>query len=94
MNSRYSIFHELKFSYESAVTRSVFIFYVAPAHNFYQLVRRFSHRMDPGGTIFPFAGPYGNRGHFLIVLVVTFNFKSVQPLTLSLNSRFQSLNVP
>ncbi len=64
MNARYTIRHELKFTYESAVTGSVITLFLAPARNLSQLVRSFSLGTDPGGAIFTFIGSYGNRGHF------------------------------
>ena len=64
MTSRYSIRHELEFTYESAVTGSVITLFLAPARNLRQLVHSFSLSTDPGGSIFTFTGPYGNRGHF------------------------------
>ena len=64
MTARYTIRHELKFTYESAVTGSVITLFLAPARNLSQLVRSFSLGTDPGGAIFPFIGSYGNRGHF------------------------------
>lgn len=64
MTARYSIRHELEFTYESAVTGSVITLFLAPARNLRQLVRSFSLSTDPGGSIFTFTGPYGNRGHF------------------------------
>ncbi|MCY3488540.1 MAG: hypothetical protein OXH34_08875, partial [Bacteroidetes bacterium] len=64
MTSRYSIRHELEFTYESVVTGSVITLFLAPARNLRQLVHSFSLSTDPGGSIFTFTGPYGNRGHF------------------------------
>ena len=64
MTARYSIRHELKFAYERAVTGSVITLFLAPARNLRQLVHNFSLSTDPGGAIFTFVGPYGNRGHF------------------------------
>ena len=64
MTARYTIRHELKFTYEGAVTGSVITLFLAPARNLNQLVRSFSLGTDPGGSIFAFTGPYGNRGHF------------------------------
>lgn len=64
MTARYTIRHELKFTYESAVTGSVITLFLAPARNLSQLVRSFSLSTDPGGAIFTFIGSYGNRGHF------------------------------
>ncbi len=64
MISRYSICHELRFTYKSEVTGSVITLFLAPARNLRQAVRSFSLNTDPGGSIFTFTGPYGNRGHF------------------------------
>ena len=64
MTARYTIRHELTFTYESAATRSVITLFLAPARNLNQLVRSFSLGTDPGGAIFSFTGSYGNRGHF------------------------------
>ncbi len=64
MTARYTIRHELKFTYEGAVTGSVITLFLAPARSLNQLVRSFSLGTDPGGSIFAFTGPYGNRGHF------------------------------
>ena len=64
MTTRYTILHELKFTYESAVTGSVITLFLAPSRNLHQLVHSFSLSTDPGGSITTFTGPYGNRGHF------------------------------
>ncbi len=64
MTARYSIRHELKFTYEGTVTGSVLTLFLVPARNLRQLVRNFSLNTDPGGAIFTFSAPYGNQGHF------------------------------
>lgn len=64
MNARYVIRHELEFRYDAPVSGSVMTLFLAPVRDRRQQLRSFSIDTDPGGPIFEFRGPFGNRGHF------------------------------
>lgn len=64
MSARYSIRHELEFRYDAPVRGSVMTLFLHPVRDRRQQLRSFSIETDPGGAIFGFRGPFGNRGHF------------------------------
>ncbi len=64
MSARYSIRHELEFRYDAPVRGSVMTLFLAPVQDRRQQLRSFSVETDPGGAVFEFRGPFGNRGHF------------------------------
>ena len=64
MSARYSIRHELEFRYDAPVRGSVMTLFLSPVRDRRQQLRSFSIETDPGGAMFEFRGPFGNRGHF------------------------------
>ena len=64
MSARYSIRHELEFRYDAPVRGSVMTLFLSPVRDRRQQLRSFSIETDPGGAVFEFRGPFGNRGHF------------------------------
>ena len=64
MSARYSIRHELEFRYDAPVHGSVMTLFLSPIRDRSQQLRSFSIETDPGGGMFEFRGPFGNRGHF------------------------------
>ena len=64
MSARYHIRHELEFRYDAPVRGSVMTLFLSPVRDRRQQLRSFSIETDPGGAVFEFRGPFGNRGHF------------------------------
>ena len=64
MTTRYSIRHDLEFRYDAPVHGSVMTVFVSPVHDRRQQLCDFAIETDPGGAVFEFRGPFGNRGHF------------------------------
>ena len=64
MSARYAIRHELEFRYDAPVRGSVMTLFLSPVRDRRQQLHSFSIETDPGGAVFEFRGPFGNRGHF------------------------------
>ena len=64
MSVRYFIRHELEFRYDAPVRGSVVTLFLAPIRDRLQQLHSFSIDTDPGGAVFEFRAPFGNRGHF------------------------------
>jgi transglutaminase-like putative cysteine protease len=64
VTARYLIRHELEFHYDAPVHGSVMTLFMSPVRDRRQQLRDFSIETDPGGAVFEFRGPFGNRGHF------------------------------
>ena len=64
MTARFLIRHELEFHYDAPVHGAVMTLFVSPVRDRRQQLHDFSIETDPGGAVFDFRGPFGNRGHF------------------------------
>lgn len=62
---RHAIKHTLDFRYSTPVHASVMTLYVRPLQDRRQVLLDFAIETDPDGPVFPFDGPFNNRGHFL-----------------------------
>ena len=97
MSARYAIRHELEFRYNAPVHGSVMTVCLCPVRDRRQHLAGFSIETDPGGGVFEFRGPFGNRGHFFdrpgshrvlrIVARSNVELSPVEPLPGSLGSR-------
>lgn len=65
MITRHAIEHALDFRYGAPVDSSVMTLHVQPLQDRRQVLLDFAIETDPGGPVFAFDGPFGNRGHFL-----------------------------
>lgn len=65
MIARHTIEHKLDFRYSAPVHASVMTLYLCPLQDRGQVLLEFAIESDPGGRVFPFRGPFNNRGHFL-----------------------------
>ncbi len=64
MTARFLIRHDLEFNYDAPVHGAVMTLFVSPIRDRRQQLHDFSIETDPGGAVFDFRGPFGNRGHF------------------------------
>ena len=64
MSTDYHIRHDLEFRYGAPVHGSAITLFVCPTQGQRQFLRGITIDTDPGGTVFEFDGPFGNRGHF------------------------------
>ena len=65
MIARYAITHRIRFDYDAPIEFEVTALHLCPIRDRAQVVNSFTVRTDPDGSLFEYADPFGNTGHFL-----------------------------